>query len=69
MKQHFQLLKRSIGAAAASGLLMAHQAHAALPTEVETEMAAAKTDAVALATLGLLIIIAIAAVKYLRRGV
>ncbi|WP_043311467.1 major capsid protein [Pseudomonas sp. ML96] len=69
MKQRFQTLKRSIGAAAAAGLLMTQQAYAALPEAVETEMATAKTDAVELATLGLLIIIAIAAVKYLRRGV
>lgn len=56
-------------AVSASCLLVAQSAYAALPAEVETQMTAAKTDAVELATMGLLIIIAIAAIKYLRRGV
>lgn len=44
----------------------AGNAMAALPAEVTTAMGDAKTDAVSLATLGLLIVIAIAAIKYLK---
>jgi hypothetical protein len=44
----------------------AGNAMAALPAEVTAAMGDAKTDAVALATLGLLIVIAIAAIKYLK---
>ncbi len=59
----------AFGAAAGMSLLAVQSAYAALPAAVATEMGDAKVDAVELATLGLLIIIAIAAVKYLRRGV
>ena len=44
----------------------AGNAMAALPTEIDTAMTTAKEDAKALAILGLLIVIAIAAIKYLR---
>lgn len=64
MKNTILNLKR-----AAAGLTVAvvsAQSHAALPTEVETAMTDAATDGAALAVMGLLIVIAIAAVKYLR---
>lgn len=64
MKNTILNLKR-----AAAGLTVAvvsAQSHAALPTEVTTAMGDAATDGAALAVLGLLIVIAIAAVKYLR---
>lgn len=44
-------------------------AMAAVPTEVTTALTDAKTDALAVAGLSLVIIIAIAAFKYMRRGV
>lgn len=62
-----QIIK-ALGATAVSAAVFVGQAQAALPAEVEQAMNDAKTDAVSLATLGLLIIIAIAAIKYLRRG-
>lgn len=43
-------------------------AHAALPAEVTTAMSDAKTDAIALCTAGLLIVIAIATFSYLKRA-
>jgi Inovirus Coat protein B len=62
-------LKHALKFGAAAGALAAGNAFAALPAEVTTAMGDAKTDAVALAVLGLLIVIAIAAVKYIKRGV
>lgn len=44
-------------------------AHAAVPTELETAMTAGATDAAAVAVLGLLIVVGVAVVKYMKRGV
>lgn len=49
--------------------LFASQAMAAVPEDVSTALADAKTDAVAVAGLALVIIIGIAAIKYMRRAV
>jgi len=65
----FQTWKTKAKYGAVLATAAAGNAMAALPTEVSTAMEGAKTDAVALATLGLLIIIAVAAVKYLRKGI
>lgn len=62
MKKFKQALKYGV----ALSTVAAGSAMAALPAEVSTAMGDAKTDAVALATLGLLIVIAIAAIKYLK---
>lgn len=66
--RHLQTLKRSLGAAAAVGVLSIQQAHAALGTDVTTALETAKTDGVAIGGLVLAVIIAIAAFKYLRRA-
>lgn len=65
----FQTFKSKAKYAALVPMLAIGNAMAALPAEVNTAMSDAKTDAVSLAMLGLLIVIAIAAVKYIRRGV
>lgn len=44
-------------------------AFAAVPLEVTTALTDAKTDALAVAALALIIVIAIAAFKYMKRGV
>lgn len=66
--RNLQTLKRSLGAAAAVGVLSIQQAHAALGTDVTEALDAAKTDGVAIGGLVLAVIIAIAAFKYLRRA-
>ena len=66
--QHIQTLKRSLGAAAATGLMLVQRAHAALPTEAETALTDARADGIKVAGIVLGIIIAIAAFKYIRRA-
>lgn len=58
------LVKLGAGVAVAAGSI--GTAHAELPAVVVTKMEEAGTDGAALAVLGLLVVIAIAAVKYLR---
>jgi len=66
--QNLQNLKRSIGAAAAGGVLSIQQAHAALDTSVTTAISEGKTDALALGALVIAVIIGIAALKWLRKA-
>lgn len=66
--RNLQTLKRSLGAAAAVGVMSIQQAHAALGTDVTEALDSAKTDGVAIGGLVLAVIIAIAAFKYLRRA-
>lgn len=66
--QHLKILRRSLGASAAVGLLAVQQAHAALPAGVETAITDAQVDGTTLAGLVLAVIIAIAAFKYIRRA-
>lgn len=66
--RQFNALKRSIGAAAAVGVLSIQQAQAALDTEVTTAITAGKTDALALGSLVIAVIIGIAALKWLRKA-
>ncbi|MDG9926361.1 MULTISPECIES: major capsid protein [unclassified Pseudomonas] len=66
--RNLQTLKRSIGAAAAVGVLSIQQAHAALDTEVTSAITAGKTDALALGALVIAVIIGIAALKWLRKA-
>lgn len=49
--------------------MLASQAFAAVPTDVTTALTDAKTDSLAVAGLALVVIIGIAAFKYMRRGV
>lgn len=66
--QNLKVLRRSLGASAAVGLLAVQQAHAALPAGVETAITDAQVDGTTLAGLVLAVIIAIAAFKYIRRA-
>ncbi|WP_394239336.1 major capsid protein [Pseudomonas anguilliseptica] len=66
--QHIQTLRRSLGAAAATGLMLAQQAYAAVPTEAEKALTDAQADGIKIAGIVLGIIIAIAAFKYIRRA-
>ncbi|EZH77975.1 hypothetical protein AU05_22290 [Ectopseudomonas composti] len=66
--QNLKVLRRSLGATAAVGLLAVQQAHAALPAGVETAITDAQVDGTTLAGLVLAVIIAIAAFKYIRRA-
>lgn len=61
---------RNTAAAAGSGALMfAGQAYAAVPAEVTTALEDAKTDAMTVGGLVLVVIIAIAAFKFIRRAI
>lgn len=66
--QKLKVLRRSLGASAAVGVLAVQQAHAALPTGVTEALDAAKTDGVEVAGIVLGVIIAIAAFKFIRRA-
>lgn len=44
-------------------------AHAAVPANVTTAMTDGATDAAAVAALGLLVVLGVAVVKYMRRGI
>jgi hypothetical protein len=62
-------LKKKLAAAAVGGSVVVGNAMAAVPPEVTTAMSEGKADALTVCGLGLVIIIAIAAFKYMRRGV
>lgn len=67
-----QFINRTRAAAAsvvALPLLLAGQAHAALPDGVTEALDTAKTDAVLVGGMVLVVIIAIAAFKYIRRAI
>lgn len=60
---------RRIAAVAATGALtLAQQAHAAVPTEVTGALETMKADALVVAGLVLVAIIAVAAFKFMRKG-
>ncbi len=61
-------IKRFLGAGAAVGVMSIQQAHAALDADITTALETAKTDGMAIGGLVLVVIIAIAAFKYLRRA-
>lgn len=65
MKSMFKKLSLGVASLAAT----TGSAFAAVPTEVSTALGDAKTDAVAVAGLALVIVIGIAAIKYMRRAV
>ncbi|MDG9931021.1 MULTISPECIES: major capsid protein [unclassified Pseudomonas] len=66
--QKLQVLRRSLGATAAVGLLSVQQVHAALGTDITTALSTAKVDGVELAGIVLAVIIAIAAFKFMRKA-
>jgi len=53
----------------AGSVLLVSNAMAALPTEVSTELATAKTDAVAAAGLVIVIVVAVAAFRFIRGAI
>lgn len=62
-------LKQKLFAIVTGLTFMAGNALAAVPADVTTALEDAKTDAVAVAGLALVIVIGIAAIKYMRRAV
>nr|WP_059391978.1 MULTISPECIES: major capsid protein [Pseudomonas] len=66
--QNLKVLRRSLGASAAVGLLAMQQAYAALPAGVTTALNEAQVDGVEVAGIVLGVIIAIAAFKFIRRA-
>lgn len=60
--------RRLAQAASGTALTIAGAAHAAVPTEVSTAMADMKADALTVAGLVLVAIIAVAAFKFMRKG-
>lgn len=66
--RQFKNLRRSIGAAAAVGVLTVQSAHAALDPEVSTAISDGKSDALAVGALVIAVIIGIAALKWVRRA-
>lgn len=63
-----QLFAR-LAAISAGSAVMVGNAFAAVPTEVSTELATAKTDAVSVAGLVITIVVAIAAFLFMRRAI
>ena len=64
----FQTFKNASGVFVATSVAAAGTAMAALDPAVETEIASGKTDALALGALVIAVIIAIAAIKWLRKA-
>ena len=60
--------RRFAAVAATGALAVAHQAHAAVPTEVTTALGDMKADALTVAGLVLVAIIAVVAFKFMRKG-
>lgn len=58
-----------LAAVAGSALMVAQSARAAVPTEVDTALGSMKADGVSMATIVLVAIIAVFAIKFLRKGV
>lgn len=65
-KNRFTALKAGFGTSAA---VIGSAAHAAVPSNVSTALTDGLADASAVAALGLIIVVAIAVFKYMRRGV
>lgn len=64
----FKSARARVAAAGTSILLAAGAASAAVPAEVTTSMADAKTDSFAIATMALVIVIGLAGFRYMRRA-
>lgn len=65
-KNRYTALKAGVATSAA---VIGSAAHAAIPANVQTALDTGLTDASAVAALGLIIVVAIAVFKYMRRGV
>ena len=68
MKNKLQNLKRSLGAAAALGVLATQQAYAAVPPEATAALDTAGTDVGTIGWAVFAVIIAAMAFKYMRRA-
>lgn len=68
MKQHLKNLKRSLGAAAAVGVLSIQQAYAAVPTGATDALDTAGTDVGTIGWAVFGVLVAAAAFKYMRRA-
>jgi len=68
MKQHLHTLKRSLGVAAAAGVLSIQNASAAVPAEVTTALDTAGTDVGTIGWAVFAVLIAAMAFKYMRRA-
>ncbi|ARS50383.1 bacteriophage coat protein B [Ectopseudomonas mendocina] len=66
--QHIKTLRRSLGAAAAIGLLAVQQAYAAVPAEATAALDTAGTDVGTIGWAVFAVIIAAMAFKYMRRA-
>jgi hypothetical protein len=66
--QHIKTLRRSLGAAAASGLLAVQQAYAVVPPEATAALDTAGDDVNTIGWAVFALIIAAMAFKYLRRA-
>lgn len=69
VKSRFVNASNAAKAAGAGALMLAGQAYAAVPAEVTTALEDAKTDAMTVGGLVLVVIIAIAAFKFIRRAI
>ena len=68
MKNKLQNLKRSLGAAAALGVLATQQAYAAVPPEATAALDTAGTDVGTIGWAVFVVLVAAAAFKYMRRA-
>ncbi|PYC27391.1 hypothetical protein DMO17_06525 [Aquipseudomonas alcaligenes] len=68
MKQHLHNLKRTLGAAAAVGVLSIQQAYAAVPPEATAALDTAGTDVGTIGWAVFGVLVAAAAFKYMRRA-
>lgn len=68
MKNKLQNLKRSLGAAAALGVLSTQQAYAAVPPEATAALDTAGTDVGTIGWAVFGVLVAAAAFKYMRRA-
>lgn len=66
--KHLRTLRRSLGAAAAVGVLTAQQAYAAVPAEATAALDTAGTDVGTIGWAVFAVIIAAMAFKYMRRA-
>lgn len=63
------MFKNKIALSLVAAFAAAGSAMAAVPTEVSDALTTGKTDAITVAGLGLVIVIGVAVIKYMRRGV
>ncbi len=69
LKNRLVTARNAAAAVGAGALMLAGQAYAAVPADVTTALEDAKTDAMTVGGLVLVVIIAIAAFKFIRRAI